>query len=427
MDGPGLRKGSIQVLDTLGVPRDPRGIVLLCGFVASAAFGLGTLLTAGDPIGWAYILVAAVGYLFLQTRLVPTSMWLLIAAGGAAIALSGNSSGWIECALGLSLAGVALTRVPLQFRDQPARPSAADVPPRPLLAIGGVETSIIQSSAKAEVSQDRTSASAEVSPATPGQSNGSVHLTALPVAPIKSASAIRVKAIGRLQLEAGSVDVGRRLEPRLQFLFSYLLARRIAGMGPADRTGLAEEVAPGIGLQSQRDRLRKQLYELQNLDASLASLVSVDKAGVSLSLDGVACDAADLIAMAGINGGNHNLIDAKTAEQVRLQLEAAGGELLPGFEELEQQITQARGTASEVVASARQAVAQARADLALALAQHYLAVDHAERAIVHLVRALEGCPQRQDLARVLVAAYLQTGQTARARDARREYDLIEES
>src|SRR5712691_2897687 len=51
-----LRERSIQLLKTLGVPTDPRGIVLACGFIAAALFGLFAILTPpGDPIGWAYI------------------------------------------------------------------------------------------------------------------------------------------------------------------------------------------------------------------------------------------------------------------------------------------------------------------------------------------------------------------------------------
>src|SRR5438128_872073 len=82
-------KGSGQVLDSLGVPRDARGIVLLCGYVASAAFGLIDLLSRpGDSIGWAYIGVAAIGYFFIQTRGLTAFLWLLFAAGGAAVLLA---------------------------------------------------------------------------------------------------------------------------------------------------------------------------------------------------------------------------------------------------------------------------------------------------------------------------------------------------
>jgi hypothetical protein len=88
------RRRTLQVLDALLVPRDPRGIVLLCGFVASAAFGLVALLSPpGDPIGFAYLAVAVVGYFFIQTRGLTTFIWLVVAAGGAVAALAGGPAG----------------------------------------------------------------------------------------------------------------------------------------------------------------------------------------------------------------------------------------------------------------------------------------------------------------------------------------------
>ena len=44
-----------------------------------------------------------------------------------------------------------------------------------------------------------------------------------------------------------------------------------------------------------------------------------------------------------------------------------------------------------------------------------------------MTQALKQAPDRQDVARALVAAYIQTGQVKLARDARREFDLIEEN
>src|SRR5579859_7983578 len=46
--GPSRVRGDRQLLDKLLVPRDPRGIVLLCGFIAAAALGASALLY-GDP------------------------------------------------------------------------------------------------------------------------------------------------------------------------------------------------------------------------------------------------------------------------------------------------------------------------------------------------------------------------------------------
>src|SRR5438477_5767057 len=99
-----------RLFESFGVPRDPRGIVLLCGYIAAALFGVFALLTPpGDPIGWAYIAVAILGYWFIPTRGLSTFLWLLVAASGAAVGIAGTPSGWLECALGLALAVVGFS------------------------------------------------------------------------------------------------------------------------------------------------------------------------------------------------------------------------------------------------------------------------------------------------------------------------------
>jgi hypothetical protein len=121
------------------------------------------------------------------------------------------------------------------------------------------------------------------------------------------------------------------------------------------------------------------------------------------------------------------LIDAQLAEEVRRMLQATGEhEFLAGFEELENKVTQARGTAGEVVAEARAAIANLRAELASALAEYHDAAGHPEVAIPVLRSVLDASPQRQDVARLLVIAYLKTGQTALASEVRRNFDLKQE-
>jgi predicted Zn-dependent protease len=76
-----------------------------------------------------------------------------------------------------------------------------------------------------------------------------------------------------------------------------------------------------------------------------------------------------------------------------------------------------------LVESARAEIASWRSDLVHALAEYHQAAGRPQASIAYLESALTQSPHRQDLARLLVAAYLQTGQTARADQARREYDL----
>ncbi|HVA20418.1 MAG TPA: hypothetical protein VMU55_09590, partial [Solirubrobacteraceae bacterium] len=94
--------------------------MLLCGFIAAAALGASALLY-GDPIGYAYLAASAIGYFFLQTRLVPTVLWLLISFGGLAGATAGNSSDWVAFGLGLLLAIVSVLPPPAESKPQTSR------------------------------------------------------------------------------------------------------------------------------------------------------------------------------------------------------------------------------------------------------------------------------------------------------------------
>jgi DNA-binding SARP family transcriptional activator len=425
------RRRTLQVLDALLVPRDPRGIVLLCGFVASGAFGLVALLSPpGDPIGFAYLAVAVVGYFYIQTRGLTTFLWLLVAAGGAAAGLAGGPAGWIEFALGLGLAVVALTPLPDEVRGRPNRGDAA--PAGVVISHSrngggrGLGLDTFDSSRKVEDSPVRTSAKAELG----GSDNGAAQHTVEVPWPVIRAP-IAIKAIGRLRLLVNDRNVTKRLseQPRLEFLFSYLLARAAAGGDPnVDRPALAEEVAPGFPAPSQRDRLRKQLYALQTtLGSELKGLLQVNANRIRLELGGVDTDFGRLSEMCRLVSRRRSLIDKALGEQIRNLLDDTGaGEFLSGFSELEHQVTAGRSSAAEVVEAARQLIASQRADLAQALAEHYEASGRPQASIAYLRTALVGCPGRQDLARLLVAVYMRTGQTTLADAARLEFDLTQE-
>jgi hypothetical protein len=421
------RQGTLRLLDWLLVPSDPRGIVLLCGFVASAAFGLVALLNPpGDPIGLAYLALAVVGYFFIQTRGLTTFLWLLVAFGGAAAALAGGSAGWIEFAIGLALAVVALTPLPEEYRSRPnptVQTSAGD-------SNGGggrgLSLDTFDSSRKVEDSPIRPSAKPEVR----GAGNGAAQTDA-GMLPLQIRSPIAIKAIGRLRLLVNDRDVTKRLneQPRLEFLFSYLLARAASGGDASvDRPALAEEVAPGFPASSQRDRLRKQLYALQaTLGSQLKGLLHVNANRIRLELNGVDTDFGRLSELCRLVSRRRSLIDDALAEQIRNLLDdTGGGEFLSGFSELEHQVTEGRSSTAEVVDAARELIAGQRADLSRALAEYYEASGHPQASIAYLRTALVGCPGRQDLARLLVVAYMRTGQTALADAARLEFDLTQE-
>jgi two-component SAPR family response regulator len=212
----------------------------------------------------------------------------------------------------------------------------------------------------------------------------------------------------------------------LKFLFSYLLARSVRERdGSIDRTAVALEMAPGLDPSTQRDRLRKTLHALRvALGSDLKRLIHVTSAQVRFDLSEADLDVHELSQLSAKLNRRHGLLDAELAEEVRTLLEAtAGGEFLSGFSDLEYDVTEARGDAGRIVADDRQRIAGWRADLTASLARYLEAAGRPQSSIAYLRSALSQSPDREDLARLLLAAYLQTGQTARADEVRAEYKL----
>ncbi len=411
--GTGLRGRPVQqFLTTLGVPRDPRGIVLACGFAGAGAVGVGVLLPPGDPIGFAYLGAAVLGYFFLQTRFLPTFLWLLIAAYGALGGVGGAAGGWVECGLGLLLGAVAVIPAPIDSR-----------PEKPAAAIQTVESShqngespVGETSAPVEVPLPairETSASLEESP-----SVGAGRF-------LERQGRLAIRSIGTLQVRAGGQDMTRGLEdkPVLSFLFEYLLARWVLDEPKVVRPALGDELSPGLPSKNQLDRLRKQLYDLQrDIDPALGALVRADRTSVWLELADVDNDVNKLRSLASTVTDDQELISPQQAATIeRLLNDIRGKEFLAGFEELERRVTQGRGTAGQVVADARLRLAEYRADLTRGLADYQDAIGHPEQAIPYLQEALDAMPGRRDLAKRLAIAYLKTGQTKLAGEVRRQF------
>jgi hypothetical protein len=394
-EGLGRRAGSFDLLYVLLVPKDPRGIVLACGFVALAAIGINALGT-GDWIGFGYLLGAAIGYFFVQTRLVPAVLWWLVALGGLLGAMAGNASNWIVVGLGGILAVVSIFR-PVE-RDH--QPSSRDLEVGSLLegSNGHVEPKVGLAEAVA----------------------------AHTVAP-RARGRIALRTFGSLCIEVDGRDQTQRLrdQPRLEFLLSYLVARSVWARDLAvERAAIAEEMALGIASTNQLDRLRKTLHAFQTaLGMDLKGLVRVTATQLRLDLTGVDVDFARLEEMASRVNRRRGLIDSSLAEDIRGLLETTTGEFLAGFSELEHQVTRGEGSAHQVIEEARLQIGGWRADLTAALARHLEADGRPQSSIVYLQSALAQSTEREDLARLLVAAYMQTGQTARAEEIRRGYGL----
>jgi len=115
---------------------------------------------------------------------------------------------------------------------------------------------------------------------------------------------------------------------------------------------------------------------------------------------------------------SRDLVDDATA-----LLDESSGEFLPGWEQLEKEVNGARGAAGDLVRQLRQRAETARIDLMGALAANLMARQEPSRAIPLLEQALERQPDREDLARKLRAAYLETGQHARAAELQKDHAL----
>jgi DNA-binding SARP family transcriptional activator len=104
-------------------------------------------------------------------------------------------------------------------------------------------------------------------------------------------------------------------------------------------------------------------------------------------------------------------------------LDETEGEFLPDWEEIESETNGGRGAAAEYIRTLRQVADTARVDIMGALAANHLARQEPRKAIPLLEQALERQPQREDLARKLRAAYLETGQHLRAIEIQKDHAL----
>jgi len=250
-----------------------------------------------------------------------------------------------------------------------------------------------------------------------------------PQSPAMPPTYLGIDTLGRLELRHDGHDFGPEVmnRPVIAFIWLYLLLRALTS--PKDRVmraDLADELTPGMSPEKQRTRLRNRLSNMLNgwLPAPLAARVVVDH-DESVRLDLAQCSidllrleemAAECVAKEGLMSAD--LVDAATA-----LLDESAGEFLPGWEQLEKEVNGARGAAGDLVRQLRQRAETARIDLMGALAANFMARQEPSRAIPLLEQALERQPGREDLARKLRAAYLETGQLARAAELQRDHAL----
>jgi len=247
----------------------------------------------------------------------------------------------------------------------------------------------------------------------------------LPTGPLPAPSpGLSIRTLGTFQVLHGGEDLAPELlgRPTLCFIWLYLLTHSITRPAvPVHRQLLAEETFPGIDNDQQRARLRHRLHAFQRiLPGVIAERIRVEGEFVRFELGGSQLDVASLREAADEWGPGTGLLP----EEGIAELEAAanyGGEYLPIWDDLEQQLTRGRGAAGELVRNVRQLVEDLHTRLLLRLAfHHYARRDHG-RLIPFLEEVLRRRPDREDAAGLLVSAYRETAQLHRAQQLESAY------
>lgn len=353
-----------------------RVVLLAVGFLLLVVLGVGRLIEA-DIRGLAFIAVGATGMVFVTRRGLPTAIWVGVALDGL-LAFLGNSSFRVSELVG-GLIGAAVAAAPIGTIEAPASP--ADATP---------------------VAEDfRTAVLGDPS------------------------ARLRLRTIGTFEVAWPDGDLTAALSrrPVQEFLWLYLLARKLAAQGPISRASLAEELSPRIESEEQGNRLRRRLSDMQrDLPPPLLECLVLEGRQVDFNLDGCAVDVlklADLRHQLEVIG---EIPPTALVEEAEAALKVIGfGKFLPGWEEIEKRMTGARGTAGDTITEVRVTVSEDRAAIVLSLAGLYRAAGNPARAIPLLLDVLNDNPELEDVARALIAVYLATGQSDKAREARRKY------
>ena len=242
------------------------------------------------------------------------------------------------------------------------------------------------------------------------------------------AAFLAIDTLGQLSLRQDGKELGPELmkRPVPAYIWLYVFLRTL--INPKDRVTraeLAEELTPGISTEKQRSRLRNRLSDIQHgsLPSELASrLVEGDEA-LTLDLTKSRVDLLALEEVAATCAAQEGLLPPDLANEAAELLDKSMGEFVPGWEQLEKAVNGGRGSVAELVQTLRQRAESARLNLMGSLAANHVARREPRRAIPILEQALERQPARADLARQLRAAYIESGQQARAAELEKDHTL----
>jgi DNA-binding SARP family transcriptional activator len=232
-----------------------------------------------------------------------------------------------------------------------------------------------------------------------------------------------VQTLGTLRVAFDGEDLTAKLlkRPSIAFMWQYGLVRAICAPDiPTSREWLADELYAGYDLDTQRGRLRKQLYNLQQvLQGPLVGPIKIESGNLLFDLSACTIDVAQVLELARRCEAAQGLLPPATVAQVSASLASANEEFLPDWEDLEQSVTGGHGTAGDSFRELRRRIEAAKISLLVALGDHYLAVRDPARAATALEEAFALQPERPNLVRKLADALDGSGQHARAQQIRR--------
>jgi len=239
---------------------------------------------------------------------------------------------------------------------------------------------------------------------------------------------LRIRTFGRLELLQASQDHGPALMAKkvLAFIWLYLFVRALLEPdGRVKRIVFAEEVSPGLSPTKQNKRLRNRIDDMlkRDLPTALSSRLVVNRNEIGLDLSNSSIDMVRLQEVARLCTDKHGMLTGDLIAEAHRILDETEGEFLPGWDQIETETNGGRGAAHEYVRSLRELAETARIDLMGALASNHMARQQPRKAIPLLEQALERQPDREDLARKLLAAYLESGQPARAAELQKDHAL----
>ena len=323
----------------------------------------------------------------------------------------------------------------LQSRGLPLPPTKAVVPKveaRPLISIKWWLERQAMAHAPAQPNGDRSGKKARVGPADEDAEEtpeaGDIDEAEPSTGSLVDPGHLTIRTFARIELRQAGRDYAPELLRKrvLAFIWLYLFVRGLLEPGGrVDRGAFCEEFAPGLSPERQRKRVRDRLDDMfsRDLPEALTSRLITDRTHLSLDLSRCSIDIVRLQELAKQCVAKDGMLTNDLAAEASRVLAETEGEFLPDWEEIENETNGGRGAAAEYVRALREIAETARVELMGALAANNLARQEPRKAIRLLEQALELQPEREDLARKLRTAYLETGQHLRAIEIQKDHAL----